>query len=110
MTITHDDLIEIHEILVDWFAASEDPVAPPGVRDHDLLSSAAARPFQTLGKADAYPTIFNKAAALFHSLVNNHPFHNGNKRVALISAQVVLADENYWLDHSSDQEMFEFTR
>jgi death on curing protein len=80
------------------------------VRDHDLLASAAARPFQTLGSADAYPTIFDKAAALFHSLVNNHAFHNGNKRVGLIAAQVLLAHENLWLDHSSDEEMFEFTR
>lgn len=95
MNITSDDLIEIHEILVDWFAASEDPVAPPGVRDRDLLASAAARPWQTLAGADAYPTIFNKAAALFHSFVNNHPFHTGNKRVALISAQVLLAEDNY---------------
>ncbi len=80
------------------------------MRDHDLLASAAARPFQTLGSADAYPTIFDKAAALFHSLVNNHAFHNGNKRVGLIAAQVLLAHENLWLDHSSDEEMFEFTR
>ncbi|MSP83840.1 MAG: Fic family protein, partial [Alphaproteobacteria bacterium] len=110
MTITHDDLLEIHEILVDWFAASEDPVAPPGVRDHDLLFSSAGRPYQTVERVDAYPTIFNKDAALFHSLINNHPFHNGNKRSALISAQVILAQENYWLDHSSDEEMFDFTR
>lgn len=110
MNITASDIIEIHEILTDWFAQSEDPVSPPGVRDENLLSSAAARPGQTVDSADAYPTVFEKAAALFHSLVNNHPFHNGNKRVALVSAQVFLAEENYWLDHSSDQEMFDFTR
>jgi death-on-curing protein len=110
MNLTTGDLIEIHEILIDWFAASEDPVAPPGVRDFDLLASAAARPMQTIDSKDAYPTIFEKAAALFHSLINNHPFHNGNKRIALIAAQVVLADENLWLEHSSDEEMFEFTR
>lgn len=110
MTISADDVVEIHEVLVDWFAASEDPISPPGVRDYGLISSAAARPFQTLNAADAYPRIFDKAAALFHSLINNHAFHNGNKRIALVAAQVMLAEENYWLDHSSDEEMFEFTR
>lgn len=105
-----DDLKEIHEVLTDWFAASEDPVSPPGIRDDGLLASAAARPDQTINGADAYPTIFDKAAALFHSLVNNHAFHNGNKRTALVAAQVKLATENYWLEHSSDEEMFEFTR
>ena len=110
MNLTSDDVIEIHEVLADWFAQSGDPVSPPGVRDFGLLSSATARPIQTVNEMEAYPTIFDKAAALFHSLINNHPFHNGNKRVALVCAQVVLASESFWLDHSSDEEMFEFTR
>ncbi len=104
------DLIEIHEILTDWFAASEDPVSPPGVKNIELLQSAAARPYQTVGGKDAYPDLFTKAGALFHSIINNHAFHNGNKRVALTAAQVLLSQENYWIDHSSDEEMFEFTR
>ncbi|MGL4262193.1 MAG: type II toxin-antitoxin system death-on-curing family toxin [Afipia sp.] len=110
MTISADEISDVHEILTDWFAASEDPISPPGVRDHQLLESASARPFQTVDGKDAYPTLFSKAGALFHSLINNHAFHNGNKRTALVSAQVLLASENYWLDHASDEEMFEFAR
>lgn len=45
-----------------------------------------------------------------HSLINNHAFHNGNKRVALVAAQVYLAKENYWLEKSSDDDMYEFAR
>ena len=110
MAISATELIEIHDILADWFAQSEDPISPIGVRDMGLLESAAARPFQSVGQAEAYPSIFQKSAALFHSIVNNHPFHNGNKRVALVSAQVLLDQDKYWLDHASDKEMFEFTR
>lgn len=69
-----------------------------------------ARPFQSIDGRDAYPNVFDKSAALFHSLINNHAFHNGNKRVALVAAQVFLAQEGYWLDHPTDEEMFEFSR
>lgn len=105
-----DELIEIHEILVDWFEASEDPISPAGIKDRNLLESAAARPSQMIDGKDAYRSSFEKAAALFHSLVNNHAFHNGNKRIALVAAQALLAQESQWLDHSSDEAMFEFTR
>lgn len=110
MGLSAAGLVEIHDVIEDWFAQSEDPVSPPGVRDMKLLESAAARPFQSVGQADAYKNIFDRAAALFHSIINNHPFHNGNKRVALVAAQVLLDGEGYWLDYASDEEMFEFTR
>ena len=106
--LTVKDLTDIHEILVDWFAASEDPISPPGIRDLNLLESAAGRPDQTVDGKDAYNGAFEKAAALFHSLVNNHAFHNGNKRIALAAGQAALAQESQWLDYCSDQEMLEF--
>lgn len=56
---------------------------PPGQRDLNLLESACSRPLTQLGGVEKYRTIEQKAAALFHSLVKNHPFHNGNKRTAL---------------------------
>jgi len=108
--LTVDELIEIHEILVDWFEASEDPISPVGIKDRNLLESAAGRPAQTIDGRDAYSSPFEKAGALFHSLVNNHAFHNGNKRMALTAAQAALAQDSQWLDHSSDLEMYEFTR
>jgi len=110
MKITADEVMEIHEILVDWFLEENDPISPPGLRDRGLLESAVARPFQTTGGRDAYDGPFSKAAALFHSLINNHAFHNGNKRVALVSAQVLLNQVGLWIEKSSDEEMYEFTR
>ncbi|MGR2836189.1 type II toxin-antitoxin system death-on-curing family toxin [Vibrio vulnificus] len=86
----------IHEYLVEYFEGSEDPVSPPGIKNEDLLKSAVARPFMSAGGTDAYVGVFNKAAALFHSVINNHCFHNGNKRAALLSALVYLGDNGWW--------------
>jgi len=108
--ISASDIAEMHDTLSDWFATGDDPVSPPGVKSQELLESAAGRPDQTIGGKDAYPTVFDKAAAVMHSLINNHAFHNGNKRVALVAAQVSLAKENRWLEKVTDDEMYEFAR
>jgi death-on-curing protein len=63
------------------------------VRDVGLLDSATARPRSSAFGEDAYPTIILKAAALLHSLVNNHALVDGNKRLAWL-ATVVFLDLN----------------
>ena len=87
---------EIHKILVEDFASSKDPIDPPGVRSHHLLESATFRPKTSIGNNDKYPTVSMAGAALLHALINNHPFHNGNKRTALVSL-LVLLDKNGWV-------------
>jgi death on curing protein len=64
-----------------------------GVRDRGGLESALARPAATFGGEDLYPDIADKAAALMHSLALNHPFVDGNKRVAAFGA-IVFAESN----------------
>jgi len=64
-----------------------------GVRDRGALESALARPAATYGGEDLYPDIADKAAALMHSLALNHPFVDGNKRVAAFAA-IVFAESN----------------
>jgi death on curing protein len=108
--INLENVERIHDFLVDYFKGTEDPISPSGVKDRGLLSSAVARPFQSAGGGDAYEDIFEKAAALFHSIIHNHPFHNGNKRTALVAAVVYLDDHGFWLEGCSDDELFEFTR
>ena len=56
---------------------------PAAVRDAGLLLAALARPQATAGGQDAYPTIYEKAAALLHSLCRNHSLVDGNKRLSL---------------------------
>lgn len=60
------------------------------VRDHGLLESAVHRPKGTSFGNDHYPDIFQKAAALMHSLAKNHVFIDGNKRAAWNSTAVFL--------------------
>ncbi|MFI5780139.1 type II toxin-antitoxin system death-on-curing family toxin [Nocardia sp. NPDC051570] len=68
-----------------------DAVGNVVLRDPGLLASAAARPQATVFGMDAYPTIWEKAAALLHSIASNHPLIDGNKRLAIAAAIVFLA-------------------
>ncbi|MCM3339341.1 type II toxin-antitoxin system death-on-curing family toxin [Paenibacillus sp. MER TA 81-3] len=68
-----------------------------GVKDHSLLESAVYRPQQSVFGEDAYPTLFEKAAALVDSLAKNHCFHNGNKRTAYLAVKSFLQINGYHL-------------
>ena len=74
-----------------------------GIRDEGLLRSALARPYSSFGGQDLYPTVFEKAAALFESLIRNHPFVDGNKRVAWECLDLFLEVNNYGLNGTSDE-------
>lgn len=105
------ELVEsIHHYLVDHFAESDDPLEPSGVKDFTLLESACARPFQTVNGRDAYATEYEKGAVIFHGIISNHCFHNGNKRTGLLSALYYLGENNIWVDRCNDDDMYEFTR
>src|SRR3989344_2103426 len=69
-----------------------------GIRDLGLIQSAIARPQSSFGGEDLYPTIFDKAAALFHSLMFNHAFVDGNKRTTMVSTARFLSLNGYELD------------
>ena len=79
-----------------------------GLRDMGLLESAVARPQATFADTDLYPDLWTKAAALMHSLALNHPFIDGNKRVALTAAGVFL-DLNGYKMNAGNQEAVDFT-
>ena len=62
----------------------------PGIRDLGLLESAVARPRAACDAQDLYLDRFTTCAALMASLVRNHPFVDGNKRVAITAAGLFL--------------------
>ena len=62
-----------------------------GVRDDGLLDSALESPFQTFGGIDIYPTLQQKAARIGYSLIQNHPFIDGNKRIGVHAMLVFLS-------------------
>lgn len=68
-----------------------------GIRDLGLIQSALARPQATFGSEDLYPTVLDKAAALFHSLIFNHAFLDGNKRTSLTVTARFLSLNGYKL-------------
>ena len=66
-----------------------------GNRDPAALESAVAQPEMTFGADDLYPTLAEKAAAPGHSLIQNHPFLDGNKRVGHAAMEVFLLLNGY---------------
>jgi death-on-curing protein len=70
-----EQVLELHARQVRLFGGAA------GLRDRRALEAAVARPQMTFGGEDLYPETTDKAAALMHSLVANHPFVDGNKRV-----------------------------
>ena len=80
-----------------------------GIRDLGLLESAVARPQATFESQDLYTNIFEKAAALMDSLVNNHPFMEGNKRTGIACAVLFLRQNNIAFSaENSELERFTF--
>lgn len=87
----------IHDVLVSTLWPGSDPTGPDEYRNDLLLGSATTRPFQTAFQEELHRGLFEKAAALFHSLIANHPFHNGNKRTAVIALDHFLLANGYFL-------------
>ncbi len=101
--LAQDEVLRIHEELVEDFSSSRDPTEPAGVRTPTLLESAVFRPQTALGDVLKYPTVEMSAAALLHSLIHDHPFHNGNKRTALVSLLVFLDENGFFPEFDQDE-------
>lgn len=83
--ISLDELLIIHTDQIERYGGSH------GIRDIGLLESALYRPQSSFGGEDLYPTLFEKAAVLVHSLLLNHAFIDGNKRTAITSMIIFCA-------------------
>ncbi len=89
------DVENIHNILIERFGGSR------GIRDRAALESAINRPFQTFDQKELYPTTLDKAAAIFESIISNHPFIDGNKRTAYVLMRITLLESK--LDIVADE-------
>lgn len=90
--LSQDELLEIHARLVDRFGG------PPGIRDLGLLESALFRP-----QTGYYADLAEMGAALFESLIMNHPFVDGNKRVAFFATDVFLRLNGYKIEVAASE-------
>jgi death-on-curing protein len=77
-------VINIHELLIEKYGGIH------GVRDIKTLESAIARPFMTFEQENLYPTPILQATALIESLIRNHPFLDGNKRIGYVMMRFFL--------------------
>ena len=75
-----------------------------GIRDLGAIESALAQPRATFGGQDLYPTITEKAGSLCFSLIGNHGFLDGNKRIGHAAMEVFLYLNGYELDASTDEQ------
>lgn len=101
--ISPDEVLAIHQEMINKFGGSH------GLRDIGLLYSAIYRPQASFAGEDLYVSVFAKAAALVHSLLLNHPFVDGNKRIAYVSCARYLYINGYALKASSS-EIISFTK
>lgn len=96
--LTVDDLVELARRLLG---------DPPPIRDAGLLASAAARPAATVFGEDAYPEVWEKAAALLHSIVTNHPLVDGNKPLGWLATAVFLLLNDVPADRAANDDVYD---
>ena len=76
-----------------------------GIRDIALLQSALAQPKVTVGRKFVHKSVFDKAAAYGFHLCKNHPFIDGNKRVAFVLMDIFL-QRNGWEIAANEEDAY----
>ena len=79
------------------YMSYDEPIPDFSTRDNVLLESALGSPKQTFAEKFLYEVFSKQASLLFYSIIKNHPFKNGNKRIAVMSLLVFLSLNNRWL-------------
>jgi death-on-curing protein len=86
-----------------------EPIPPFDTRYPDKLESCLKTPFQTFDRKSLYKSFETKAAMLFYLMIKNHPFQNGNKRVAVLTL-IYFMYENRRRLKVSNIELYEFSK
>lgn len=94
--LTLTEVLELHRRIVKQSGGAE------GVRELGGIQSALAQPQMTFGGDDLYPTIESKATAICFSLVMNHPFVDGNKRIGHAAMETFLVLNGFELSADID--------
>ena len=99
--VEYEQVVKIHRSLIEKTGGMD------GIRDAQLLDSALKTPFQTFGGNNLYPDILDKASQLCYSLIENHPFVDGNKRIGVHLMLLFLKLNNIEVNYSQ-QELVDF--
>ncbi|MBO5287352.1 MAG: type II toxin-antitoxin system death-on-curing family toxin [Clostridia bacterium] len=84
IVLSNEQVLHLHRLLTDLTGGE------PNLRDEGLLDSALCSAFQSFGGVELYPTVCEKGARLGFSLISNHAFVDGNKRIGLLVMLVFL--------------------
>jgi len=85
-----------------------EPIPDFTTRYPNILESCIVIPFQTFSGKPLYPSLVAKASILFYLMIKNHPFQNGNKRIAITTLLMFLDYNGKWL-RVDTQELYNFT-
>lgn len=108
-TLSVAEIMSIHEVLAADFEKADDPISPAGIKSEHLLESAISRQDTGFNGQRKYNTPIANAASLTYGICLNHPFHNGNKRTALVSLLCHLDKNDLTIDESiSHEELYDF--
>lgn len=91
------------------FLEWDEPIPAFDSRFPNTLESCLAIPFQKFGGKNLYKGLSEKAAILFYLMIKNHPFRNGNKRIAMTTLFYFLHKNKKWLD-VDNQELYNFAK
>jgi death-on-curing family protein len=84
------------------FMEWSEPIPDFETRFPDKLESCIETPFQTFDRKSLYKGLIGKSAILFYLMIKNHPFQNGNKRIAITTLILFLVQNGKWLSTSND--------
>ena len=92
-----ETVIAVHTELINQIGGGH------GIRDENLLDMSINSPFQTFDGNDLYPTLIEKAAHLVFSLIKNHPFLDGNKRIGVTVMIIFLKSNGIDFECTNDE-------
>jgi death-on-curing protein len=96
--LTVFEVLDLHRLVIERTGGSL------GIRDMNLLESAMAQPAMTFGGDDLYPSISDKAVSLAFSIIQNHPFVDGNKRAGHAAMETFFVLNGYELKAPADEQ------
>ncbi len=85
------------------FMTWDEPIPSFSSRFPNILESCLKVPFQTFQSRNLYKGLIEKGAILFYLMTKNHPFENGNKRIAIMTLLLFLYKNGKWLDIGNQQ-------
>lgn len=107
--LTLNEVEYVAYILAKKLMTWNEPIPEFGSRFPNILESCLVVPFQSFSGTSAYKGLVGKAAILFYLLIKNHPFQNGNKRIAMTTLLYFLYKNKKWIK-VDNQEFYNFSK